>query len=40
MAVGITSLAVLYFIAIALLLVTRGITRRTVLETRGLETGR
>ena len=37
MAMGITSLTVLYFIAIALLLVTRGTTRRTVLETRELE---
>lgn len=39
MAVGITSLTVLYFIAVALLLGTRAITRRTVLETRQLETG-
>lgn len=40
MAVGITSLTVLYFIAIALLLSTRGMTRRAVLETRRLETGK
>ena len=40
MAAGITSLSVLYFIAIALLLLTRDITRRTVLETQQLETGR
>jgi MFS family permease len=40
MAAGITSLTVLYFIAVAILLATRGVTRRTVLETRQLETGR
>ncbi|MDB6088828.1 MAG: transporter [Gammaproteobacteria bacterium] len=40
MAAGITSLTVLYFIAVAILLATRAVTRRTVLETRQLETGR
>jgi nitrate/nitrite transporter NarK len=39
MAAGISSLAVLYFIAVALLLATRGVTRHAVLETRQLETG-
>jgi MFS family permease len=39
MAMGITSLTVLYFMAIAILLLTRGITRRAVLETRQRETG-
>jgi MFS family permease len=39
MAAGISSLTVLYFIAVALLLATRGITRHAVLETRQLETG-
>jgi MFS family permease len=37
MAAGLTSLAVLYFIAVALLLSIRGVTRRVVLETRALE---
>jgi MFS family permease len=39
MAAGISSLTVLYFIAVALLLATRGVTRHAVLETRQLETG-
>jgi nitrate/nitrite transporter NarK len=39
MAAGISSLTVLYFIAVALLLATRGVTRHAVLETRKLETG-
>jgi MFS family permease len=37
MAAGLTSLAGLYFIAVALLLAIRGVTRRVVLETRALE---
>jgi MFS family permease len=37
MAAGITSLAVLYFVAIGVLLAARNVTRRTVLETRQLE---
>lgn len=40
MAAGITSLAVLYFVAVALLLATRDTTRRVVLETRQLEQSR
>jgi sugar phosphate permease len=40
MATGITSLTVLYFIAVALLLTTRGMTRQAVLATRHSETGR
>ena len=40
MGVGITSLAVLYFAAVALLLVTQGITRQAVRQTRELETAR
>jgi MFS family permease len=40
MATGITSLTVLYFIAVALLLTTRGMTRHAVLATRHSETGR
>jgi MFS family permease len=39
MAMGITSLTVLYFIAVALLLATRGMTRKAVLATRHSETG-
>jgi len=39
MAVGMTSLAVLYFIAVGVLLATRPVTRRVVLETRALEGG-
>jgi nitrate/nitrite transporter NarK len=37
MGVGITSLAVLYFLAVALLLATRGMTRQAVMRTRALE---
>lgn len=40
MATGITSLTVLYFIAVALLLATRRITRQAVLATRHAETGK
>jgi sugar phosphate permease len=39
MAMGITSLTVLYFIAVALLLTTRGTTHKAVLATRHSETG-
>ncbi len=39
MATGITSLTVLYFIAVALLLTTRSMTRKAVLATRHSETG-
>jgi MFS family permease len=39
MAAGITSLTVLYVLAVALLLAMRGRTRQAVLETRQLETG-
>jgi MFS family permease len=37
MVAGLTSLTVLYFVAVALLLAMRGVTRRVVLETRALE---
>jgi len=37
MAAGMTSLAALYFIAVAILIATRGVTRQFVLETRVLE---
>jgi MFS family permease len=37
MATGITSLCVLYFLAVGILLTTRGPTRRVALETRALE---
>jgi MFS family permease len=37
MVAGLTSLAVFYFVAVALLLSIRGVTRRVVLETRLLE---
>jgi MFS family permease len=37
MAAGMTSLAILYFLAVALLLANRPTTRRVVLETQGLE---
>jgi MFS family permease len=40
MGAGITSLSVLYFAAVALLLATRGMTRLAVRQTRELETGR
>lgn len=39
MATGITSLCVLYFLAVGILLTTRGATRRVALETRALEMG-
>jgi MFS family permease len=39
MAAGLASLAVLYFIAVGILLATRGATHTAVLETRRLETG-
>ena len=39
MGVGITSLSVLYFAAVALLLATRGVTREAVRQTRELERG-
>lgn len=39
MAAGLASLAVLYFIAVGILLATRGATHTAVLETRQLETG-
>jgi nitrate/nitrite transporter NarK len=34
MAVGLASLALLYFVAVAILLATRGVIRRTVIETQ------
>jgi MFS family permease len=37
MGAGITSLCVLYFVAVGVLLVTRGATRRVAVETRALE---
>jgi MFS family permease len=40
MAPAMTSLASLYLAAAALLLATRGLTRRTILETRAIEEGR
>ena len=40
MALGITSLTVLYFMAIAIILLARASTRRAVLATRQLEAGR
>jgi MFS family permease len=39
MAAGMTSLCVLYFLAVGILLVTRRATQRVALETRALETG-
>ncbi len=39
MAVGITSLAALYFVAVGILWVTRAVTRRMVVATRQLEEG-
>jgi MFS family permease len=39
MATGLTSLCVLYFLAVGILLTTRGPTRRVALETRALEMG-
>jgi MFS family permease len=39
MAAGLASLAVLYFIAVGILLATRGATRTAVLQTRQLEAG-
>ena len=38
MGIGITLLAILYFVAVALLLATRGITRQAVMQTQALET--
>jgi sugar phosphate permease len=38
MGIGITLLAALYVVAVALLLATRGITRRAVVQTQALET--
>lgn len=40
MGVGMTSLAVLYVAAVVLLLSTRHLTRRAVMQTRAVETGR
>jgi MFS family permease len=37
MATGLTSLAALYFVAVAILLAIRGVTRRVVVETRRLD---
>jgi sulfopyruvate decarboxylase TPP-binding subunit len=39
MAAGLASLAVLYFIAVGIMLATRGATRIAVLHTRQLEAG-
>jgi MFS family permease len=39
MAAGLTSLAALYFVAVAMLLAIRSVTRRVVLETRKLDEG-
>jgi MFS family permease len=39
MAAGMTSLCILYFLAVGILLATRGATRRVAIETRALETG-